>query len=65
MASTAQAAVRRASDLVAQAITELTGIGADAPVAVREALTSLGSSYTVLGYVDPSTPYSIPRDDTR
>lgn len=61
--ATAQEAVRRASELVAQAISELTSVGPDAPVSVREALTSLGGTFTMLGYVDPAVGYSIPRDD--
>lgn len=62
MAVDAQAAVREAAGLVAQAITTLAALGPDAPSSVREALTSLGSSYAVLGWSDPQVPYSIPRD---
>lgn len=65
MAANAAEAVRRASSLVAEAISELTALGADAPVSVREALTSLGSTFSTLGYVDPATPYSIPREGSR
>lgn len=62
MASDAQAAVRTAAGLVAQAITTLANLGPDAPSSVREALNSLGWSYASLGYADPKVPYSIPRD---
>lgn len=61
----ANVAVRRASELVSQAIGELVSIGADAPVSVREALSYLGQSFTVLGAIDPATPYSIPREGER
>jgi hypothetical protein len=65
MAADAAEAVRKASSLVAQAISELTAVGPDAPVAVREALTSLGSSFTQLGYVDPAVSWGIPRESDR
>lgn len=65
MASDAQAAVREAAGLVAKAITTLANLGSDAPSSVREAMTSLGSSYISLGYADPKVPYSIPRETGR
>lgn len=65
MAAEAAQAVRVASSLVAQAIAELVSVGPDAPVSVREALTSLGQSFTQLGYVDPAVGWAIPREDSR
>lgn len=63
-ASPAATAVREASALVAQAISKLAALGADAPMTVREALGPLGCAYGVLGYSDPATAHSIPREDT-
>lgn len=58
----AQAAVRKASGLVAEAIGALAALGPDAPANVREALSSLGMAYTALGWADPNVPYSIERE---
>lgn len=61
MAAAAEA-VRRASDLVAQAIAQLTALGSDAPVSVRETLAHLGHGFALLGSIDPETPWSIPME---
>lgn len=58
-------AVREASALVAQAITRLAALGPDAPSTVREALQSLGTTFSVLGWSDPSVPYSIRSESDR
>lgn len=62
MATPAEA-LDRASNLVAQAITELASLGADAPVAARDALTYLGSAYSTLGSANLETPYFVRSDE--
>lgn len=62
MARDPQTAVREASGFVAQAITALTEVGPEAPMSVREALSSLGSAFMILGYADPKVEYGIPRE---
>lgn len=64
MATPAEA-VKEASRLTSQAIGVLAALGPEAPSSVREALSSLGTAFSVLGYVDPNLPFSIPREGDR
>lgn len=57
--------IKRAANLVAQAITELAAMGADTPSSAREALSILGTAYSTLGWADPDTPYSAAREFDR
>ena len=49
--------LREVSSLVAEAITKLVSLGADAPLGARCALMELGEAYMALGYTDRGLPY--------
>lgn len=55
-----RAASRAAQERVAEAISIIVGLGADAPSSLREAAAALGTAYTALGWADPSAGYSVP-----
>lgn len=63
MAIDARDALQQAQALVSQAIVVLASVGPEAPSTVREAMSSLGSAFSAMGWADPQVPYGVERQE--